>query len=1016
MNHLQRLAAVTLTMALTTPIGGAFAQELPTDRSQEREQERAKNMPVERRLDQVKKLLMQNQGPQAAMTLNQIKKDHPDHPEVLAYEGQILVMQNNVSGALTALNAAVAKEEHQPMANALLAFIDLRMGKPDEAQKRLEATMAVHPDHPHLLMIAAQLKMHQADFEAAAVLWEKLAAHQQAEPSQRAQANAQLGLIYGQQNKHAQSAEAMGKALAINWVPDVALEQIRQYHQAQMPGEALEAIRIARQRLHQHTQVLQQLNMQIAPIEQELKLAHADQVIAGKSSMSLDASIRFTDNLRYELREAKDEPTVALRQRLEKYQVDAHLKRLENTLADTNVTDLEKHVAAVRAVIGQVHSAVKRDPDRLDTPEVAKQLAGAQEHLADAYRKQGHVAIKLIDEGWRLQDFDTFNADQKAKVEENGLKTWREMPPEDKEILTTYLSIKQDQRNAAAPKWESQMNLFTSFAGDEEKLVALAKAFAEHVKDIDVSDEEVARQAVLQDFVFSKPHTTGDPIGMGMFAFRERSFTYWDNFAGFRMKESHDWPTLIAGCTEILRLYPRPAALRDRGMAHFFAGDLEKAYHDIAASVAVASWERARLYRFNEGMEGRWDITGVPVVQQLHALVNGQRTTEGPFPTAPLMDALDHIKNERWLELARYAAMEHPQNSFDKQLVDNITFHFIGANLYTTQMLDALVEAIRNTSDAADREALLAVSKKVLGSGTHPYFSLLQADQAENEEQRGNRLRYAILKHPRDVSLNVAYARHLEKTDKTTEAMHCYNVAAGGKNVNQLTGDAKAAAEARDRLEGKGDPKAIQNIYIDFANAMNKKQNRGVDDGAQWEAALLRLETFGVKRAGLIGQIADARAAMKDHAGANLIIDEMLKASPERAGQLNAIKGVRYKDLKQFPQAINSFNVAIESGFQQPWVYAQRGHLHRQMMKFDEAVADYSVYLEVQPEDDNVLNRRSELYEYIQNEWDKALVDAEKVMEIRKKRNPEYDSLAMTLRIGNLKSKIALRKLRELGL
>src|SRR5690606_28219254 len=146
------------------------------------------------------------------------------------------------------------------------------------------------------------------------------------------------------------------------------------------------------------------------------------------------------------------------------------------------------------------------------------------------------------------------------------------------------------------------------------------------------------------------------------------------NFGGWSLAEARDWPTIIGGSNETIQRYPRQEALRERGLAHFFAGDMKKAYHDIAAGVAVAAWEWARLYRFLEVSQGNWDIAGIPWVQQLRAVANGQRTTDGPYPTAPLMDALNHIENERWLDLARYVAAEHPEHSFDRQLVRQIKF------------------------------------------------------------------------------------------------------------------------------------------------------------------------------------------------------------------------------------------------------------------------------------------------------------------------------------------------------
>src|SRR5690606_32176224 len=116
-----------------------------------------------------------------------------------------------------------------------------------------------------------------------------------------------------------------------------------------------------------------------------------------------------------------------------------------------------------------------------------------------------HPGVKAIDAGLRLQDFEAIHDEQKEKLAEAGLKIWREMEADDRTVIQNYLRIQQGLRNATAPAWESQMGMFTSSANDE-RVVALAEAFAEHVKDIDLSDPEAARQAVLPDFVFTTPH------------------------------------------------------------------------------------------------------------------------------------------------------------------------------------------------------------------------------------------------------------------------------------------------------------------------------------------------------------------------------------------------------------------------------------------------------------------------------------------------------------------------------
>src|SRR5690554_1619314 len=94
-------AVILLTIATVMP--AALAQERLDDVRRERERE----MPVERQLERVREQLGQNQVPQAAATLRRIKQDHPEHADVLAYEGRIFIMQNNVNGATTALNAAL---------------------------------------------------------------------------------------------------------------------------------------------------------------------------------------------------------------------------------------------------------------------------------------------------------------------------------------------------------------------------------------------------------------------------------------------------------------------------------------------------------------------------------------------------------------------------------------------------------------------------------------------------------------------------------------------------------------------------------------------------------------------------------------------------------------------------------------------------------------------------------------------------------------------------------------------
>ncbi|MDE5932986.1 MAG: tetratricopeptide repeat protein, partial [Lachnospiraceae bacterium] len=96
-------------------------------------------------------------------------------------------------------------------------------------------------------------------------------------------------------------------------------------------------------------------------------------------------------------------------------------------------------------------------------------------------------------------------------------------------------------------------------------------------------------------------------------------------------------------------------------------------------------------------------------------------------------------------------------------------------------------------------------------------------------------------------------------------------------------------------------------------------------------------------------------------------------------------QGNRYRDLKQYEKAVESYSSAIDMQSNNAQFYNDRGYAYWILGKYDEAIADYNRAIELNPEFVEAYSNRGVVYENL-GEYDEALADCNKAIEL----NPEF--------------------------
>lgn len=963
---------------------------------------------VEERLGKFNELLEAGRGNEALQALQQVQERYPDHPTVLAYEGRVHLMRNNAQGAMTSLNAALQKQPNHPIASALMASIEFRTGKGAEAVARLEAATKVHPDSPELLQIAAEIKMAQMDGAGALPLWRKIADNDKNPAGFRANALAQIGAIHAHQKHHAEAADALGKAIELRWHPNVAFAHLQQLAEAGQVEAGLKAVIDFRGRMNapQLAQIRQQAMAQLEPLEADLRLREIGQIL--ESDNVNYTAVRFKiDSVNRTITNSANPAVKALKTRLAEHELDAEMFLLKDGIA-------KKYTSSwIKGVADKIETLAKD----MQGPKVDAALAATKEARENAVAGESAMiaaALELAESGWILKNFNVPTTEQKKALEEKNLPEFRSMPFAVKDALRKHYEQFTVDRKPAP--FEEHVRPFLESPGDAATQARLAASFSEHVKNVDITVPDFSRQTVVADRIWAQPGRkfSSPDLSDALDKKREESYSLWDSFQAGDLWKARDWQTLIDGYTRAIAVYPRQGPLINRAKAHLFAGNVKQAYLDMAASVAVVAWERAHTYVHSDAMGGTWDVDGIPAVQVLQAIVDGRRTTEGPFPSAPLMDALDHMKHKRWIELARYVAHEHHDKSIDRMISSDIKHIY---QIYKAEMLDAVAAAMKGTTDAAAREDLIKVAKAV-GSYGHPDFQLVEAAAETDLQKRESHLLAAFNTYwtgnGRHYGVNMALADHYEKQGKTNEAMMHYNIAAGGGIAANLTGDARTAAAARDRLEKVTGLDALWTVYEPLYNANStaiKERKHPVLAAARQDALLTRLLLMRGNPAVLLGGRADARRAIHDFAGANADLMELAKLKPESAAHYHAVIGLNFKESGHPDKAMEYYGKAIDGGYKRDWVFFNRAKLHQSAGRNKEALDDYSAAIEVNPDSIAALTARSELYEYRFKKDAEGLADAKKAKELILKANPNADTFVLNLRISGMELRVLQRQI-----
>lgn len=977
----------------------------------ERERERPEAK-LAQQLEVLEKAFDNNQGAVIQQILPGLKKEHPEHPDVLAFEGQFLIAQNNAAGATAALTKAIEKQPNHPRASALLAFIELRTAKGEEASKRIDAALAAHPDDRIVLQMAMQVYMGTQAIDKAEPVLKKLTEHPQANAQLKLQAQAQLGQVLAQRGKHAEAADVFEKVMNKQWHPDVAFARIEQLQLAGDHHRCIASISAMRTALpyHQNRPVREAFEQRVAPIERAMKVARVESVIDGTNEQMIGYQFSYLDALTIEFERAPavDEQAKAMLPKLHKAGLEVRERALRELLAKP-VAEAGNDMLLLQRIDRELDAWFakhKTEPSEAHTALRAR----LDDRIFELNRNVAGPLLELAESGWRIQDFDRPTPEQVKILEEKGGKRWRELPMNQRNVLTTYFKRLDEQRFEQIKDYERPIFFAILNPTDTKRGDAAVEAFAAHLMKIDAMKEqpteELAREIFPPRIFAFPPRQSGIQLGNTQANNRNLAHSMWDHF-GFTglVQNARDFDTAIEKLTEIINLYPLPGALIRRSDAYLLKGDFKQAYRDLVLALAVEHYEEANTYPGRTRFDPKnWKYARIPAVQQLHRIIEGQRTTEGPLATASFLDAQSAIRQKRWVDLARYIAQEHDANSFDVLYKKHIGNQFFSAKLYGQQMLDAIAAAHAGARDETSRADFLKLAQAVGADLLHPYFALQAARAADTDEDREKLMLGSLPGGYNHPELNLELGRFYEKKGERELAMMHYCLASGGKNPADLQGHARTAAEARNRLEGTTDRNAIHKIYAPLADEFFKKGNeRSVLDCYRWIGLLDRFATNGSPLDALHGTYADAYRGAGEHEKAIAALMNFLGTEDPRRPLARALIGREYESLGRFREALDYYHRARQDGFRETWIYSRAGALHRNMLQFDEAIEMFTECLKIDPENTYALAPRSEIYQYIKGDLKNALADAEKLREIHTKKNPDYKSIALDLRISQMK-------------
>ncbi|MFG0248072.1 MAG: tetratricopeptide repeat protein, partial [Phycisphaeraceae bacterium JB051] len=641
--------------------------------------------------------------------------------------------------------------------------------------------------------------------------------------------------------------------------------------------------------------------------------------------------------------------------------------------------------------------------------EFSRQL-DAYEAMFDTFAKQDvQVALDMAKSGWTLAQFLAPDYKDRDVLKAKGLYPADENDRLKEALKTYYQSI---QHTRKAPAFEKDLIALIANPDNESLYSKIALGLYKHLKTLDLSDKsKITPEMIIPDLIWTQAPKQGNKADISEDEYNRWNLAtyFFSTGSALEAREAMRWNDTLQRLDLAIQQYPYQPALVRRAYDHLFKGDQKKAFEDMAVSVAMSAYAHSRSFNKRLTTRNDWYVNGLPLVLVLADVAYDYYHNDGPFPSAPMIDALEHFRGKRWLNVAEYVGTHlkghDPGWSPNGHLANQLRYN----NNIKGKMLDALADAMDMPMHKMHKETFLKWADAI-GDGNHPVFELIKfrAEGGDNYESRVQRLlnwiAFDAMYHPQ---ANVEYAKILEKQGKIDDALLHYNVASHAKPLAELKGIQKIAAENRNRLEGSSDKKAIADRYlklVGYVQSKIKDHRTKYIGSAQLVMMINRLEKQIVLNDTAYAIRSDAYRTLKQYELAAEDLKRVLKSGKHRQpGKLRGLMGMSYNEAGLWSESISVLTDAIGNEGQPNWIYYYLADSCRQQGNMEQALKYYTKMIELEPEELRSLVERSKIYEYVMRDTDKALADIEKYKAIQLKRNPKYKSAVIDMRLYNLK-------------
>lgn len=540
----------------------------------------------------------------------------------------------------------------------------------------------------------------------------------------------------------------------------------------------------------------------------------------------------------------------------------------------------------------------------------------------------------------------------------------------------------------------------------------LANAFYAHLKTLDLSDmSKITWQMIIPAVTWNQvPPIAGDPFygPKHQLQFDSAEYLYqhtptMDAIALFK------WQYAINIYDRILSHFPHQGALSRRSNMNLMLGRYKDAFEDMAVSVVMSAYAWSRIYDPTKAQPNNWFYAGIPKVMVLADLAYDNIQEDGQFPSAPLMNMLEAYRQNDWMKVCQYVTFNNSKYASTSHADGYFAGLFRYNNGLQTKLLDTLASACEATKDETQKKRYIADAEIIFSMG-HPYFEWIKlrgmADPSQDVPNLKRVLNDYRYDNYYDARLNIEYAKMLEKQSETDAAMLHYNVAALGLPASKLMGINKLAAENRDRLEGTREAGAIIQRYLSLQKAVTENTRQGsYTRSAQAQLVMLinRLESVSKLNNYAYLLRADGRRATRNYHGAIEDLRRVIANDKSQAGKLTAIIGLNAMDLVDMPFAISALTDAMKIEGTPNWVYAKRAMCFYLTGEYQQALRDYDKMLELEPEMASSLYARSEIYQYILKDYEKAFADLSKYKAIQLNKDSKFKNRMLNHRFYQLR-------------